>query len=179
LAQRELARIGIDRPASAATGRPETWAGERGVASLRVVTFGDLATAFADGDGDRPLVLDVRRRLEWDEGHIAGAVHIPLHELAGRLDELADGPAEQPGRADGPPGQPDGQPGRPGGVPGRADGPPVRRAGIPRGEVWVHCGAGYRSMVAASILAARGRRVVAVNDDFSNAAAAGLPVEPA
>jgi len=34
-------------------------------------------------------------------------------------------------------------------------------------------------MVAASILAARGWRVVAVNDDFPNAAAAGLPVEPA
>jgi len=34
-------------------------------------------------------------------------------------------------------------------------------------------------MVAASILAARGRRVVSVNDDFANAAVAGLPLEPA
>ncbi|HKA97651.1 MAG TPA: rhodanese-like domain-containing protein [Streptosporangiaceae bacterium] len=214
VAQRELARIGIDRPAAAATGRPETWAGERGVTSLRLATFGDLATTFADGGGHRPIVLDVRRRLEWEEGHIAGAVHIPLHELAERLGELADGSAErpdrtadpadrtaeqpgrpdeqlarsdeQPGRADEPsarsdeqPGRGDERPGRGDEQPGQADEPPGRHGEIPPGEVWVHCGAGYRSVVAASILAARGRRVVAVNDDFANAATAGLPLDPA
>jgi glyoxylase-like metal-dependent hydrolase (beta-lactamase superfamily II)/rhodanese-related sulfurtransferase len=168
-AQRELVRIGIDRPAAAATGRPETWAGEGGTASLRLVKFGDLATALADGGGRRPVVLDVRRRLEWDESHIAGAVHIPLHELPGRIDELPerlDERAERPERAE----RADERPGSP------AE-PPVQRAELPPGEVWVHCGAGYRSMVAASMLAARGRRVVAVNDDFVNAEAAGLPLE--
>ena len=35
-----------------------------------------------------PTVLDVRRPLEWAEGHIAGARHIPLYELAGRASEL-------------------------------------------------------------------------------------------
>ena len=135
-AQRELARIGIDRPAAAATGRPESWAGERGVTSLRLAKFGDLAAAIGDGSG-RPAVLDVRRRLEWEESHISGAVHIPMHELPGRLAEM------------------------------------------PPGQVWVHCESGYRSTVAASMLAARGRRVVGVNDDFANAAAAGLPLEPA
>ena len=135
-AQRELARIGIDRPAAATTGRPETWAGERGVASLRLVKFGDLAAALGAGNGG-PVVLDVRRRLEWEAGHIAGGVHIPLHELPGRVAEL------------------------------------------PPGEVWVHCESGYRSVLGASILAAHGRRVVGVNDDFANAAAAGLTVEPA
>jgi hydroxyacylglutathione hydrolase len=132
-AQRELARIGIDRPAAAATGRPESWAGELGLTSLRLAKFGDLAAALGDGGG-RPVVLDVRRRLEWEESHIAGAVHIPLHELPGRLAEL------------------------------------------PPGDVWVHCGAGYRSMVASAMLAARGRRVVSVNDDFARAAADGLPL---
>ena len=135
-AQRELARIGIDRPAAAATGRPETWAGERGVASLRLAKFGDLAAALGAGNGG-PVVLDVRRRLEWEAEHIAGAVHIPLHELPGRAAEL------------------------------------------PPGEVWVHCESGYRSVLAASILAARGRRVVSVDDDFASAAAAGLSVEQA
>jgi len=54
-----------------------------------------------------------------------------------------------------------------------------RRAGeVPPGEVWVHCQSGYRAMVAASLLAARGRRVVSVDDDFGNAAAAGLPLRP-
>ena len=135
-AQRELIRIGIDRPAAAATGRPETWAGDPGVTTLRLAKFGDLAAAIGDGSGHR-VVLDVRRRLEWEESHIAGAVHIPLHELPGRLAE------------------------------------------VPPGEVWVHCGGGYRSMVASSMLAARGRSVVSVDDDFTNAAAAGLTLEQA
>lgn len=39
------------------------------------------------------VVLDVRGRNEWDAGHIPGAVHIPLAELADRLPEL---PADQP-----------------------------------------------------------------------------------
>ena len=133
-AQRELARIGIDRLAAAATGRPETWAGERGVASIRLAKFGDLAAAMDAGNGP-PVVLDVRRRLEWVESHIAGAVHIPLHELPGKIAEL------------------------------------------PPGDVWVHCESGYRSTVAASMLAARGRRVVGIDDDFASAAAAGLALE--
>jgi len=133
-AQRELARIGIDRLAAAATGRPETWAGERGVASMRLAKFGDLAAAMDAGEG-RPVVLDVRRRLEWVESHIAGAVHIPLHELPGKIAEL------------------------------------------PPGDVWVHCESGYRSTVAASMLAARVRRVVGIDDDFASAAAAGLVLE--
>ena len=36
-------------------------------------------------------VLDVRRNLEWAAGHVDGAVHIPLHELAGRLGEIPGG----------------------------------------------------------------------------------------
>jgi rhodanese-related sulfurtransferase len=34
------------------------------------------------------LVVDVRERDEWDDGHIAGAVHIPLGQICGRLDEI-------------------------------------------------------------------------------------------
>ena len=36
-------------------------------------------------------VLDVREDIEWVHGHIEGAVHIPLSELPGRVDELPDG----------------------------------------------------------------------------------------
>ncbi len=43
----------------------------------------DLAAA-----RDRYHVLDVRERDEWDAGHIEGARHIPLRELAARLDEI-------------------------------------------------------------------------------------------
>jgi hydroxyacylglutathione hydrolase len=77
----------------------------------------------------------VRRNLEWADGHVAGATHIPLHDLPGRL------------------------------------------AGIPSGEVWVHCQSGYRSMTAASLLATADRQVISVNDHFSNAASAGVPLE--
>ncbi|NUP51970.1 MAG: MBL fold metallo-hydrolase [Catenulispora sp.] len=44
-----------------------------------------------------------------------------------------------------------------------------RLAEVPDGEVWVHCAAGYRASIAASMLAADGRRVVHVDDDFENA----------
>ena len=49
-----------------------------------------------------------------------------------------------------------------------------RMSEIPGGEIWVHCKAGYRAAVAASLLAAAGRQVVAINDDFSSALPAGL-----
>src|SRR5262249_60008069 len=78
-AQRELARIWADRPAAAASGGPARWAGGAPLASLRLAKYGGLAAAMAAG---RPVVLDVRRRLEWAESHIAGAPHIPLHELS-------------------------------------------------------------------------------------------------
>jgi rhodanese-related sulfurtransferase len=40
----------------------------------------------------------------------------------------------------------------------------------------VHCQAGYRASVAASILDAAGHAVTAIDDDFGNARSAGLPV---
>ncbi len=131
-AQRELARIGIDRPAAAAAGPPERWAGGTPLVGLCLASLRELAAAREDG---RVVVLDVRRRLEWSEGHIAGAVHIPLHELPRRLGD------------------------------------------VPAGQVWVVCRGGYRATVAASLLAAHGRDVVAVDDEFDSAAAAGLPLE--
>jgi rhodanese-related sulfurtransferase len=33
-------------------------------------------------------ILDVREQDEWDAGHLAGSVHLPLSELAHRLDEV-------------------------------------------------------------------------------------------
>ena len=56
----------------------------------------------------------------------------------------------------------------------------ARIADVPAGEVWVHCAAGYRASVAASVLAARGVPVVAVDDSFDdNAAASGLSLTAA
>ncbi|MFD6312518.1 rhodanese-like domain-containing protein [Streptomyces nigra] len=128
-AQRELVRVGIDRPAAAATGSPADWtAGEDPLRSFRRAGFAELAAA------DDAVILDVRRDGERASGYIKGSVHIPLHLLRDRL------------------------------------------AGIPDGTVWVHCAAGARAAIAASLLDAVGREVVAVDDAFSAAREAGLPM---
>lgn len=131
-AQRELARIGFGRPVAATAGKLLDWADDQPMASVRLAKFGDLADRLTHRPG--PVVLDVRRNLEWADSHVAGATHIPLHDLPGRLDD------------------------------------------VPPGEVWVHCQSGYRAMAAASLLAARSREVVSINDHFSNAASAGAPL---
>jgi glyoxylase-like metal-dependent hydrolase (beta-lactamase superfamily II) len=87
-AQRQMVRIGIDRPAGAADHGIDTWAAGGDVRSFRTATFADLADARADA---REVVLDVRRDDEWAEGRIDAAVHIPLHDLEARLDEVPDG----------------------------------------------------------------------------------------
>lgn len=155
-AQRELARIGIDRPAAQATGTVESWAGgdQSRLGSTVTATFADLAEALAarsvtdgaagtsadvhDGRGAPALgvdvVLDVRLANEWLASHIDGAVHIPLPELPARLGELPDG------------------------------------------VVWVHCGSGYRAAAAVSLLARAGRRAVHVDENYTNAADARLPL---
>ncbi|MEU2888611.1 MBL fold metallo-hydrolase [Streptomyces albidoflavus] len=130
-AQRELARVGIDRPAAAATGDPSGWVGEgEQLASFPRARFADLAQVRERGD--EVVVLDVRRDSERVGGHIDGSVHIPIHELHGRLGE------------------------------------------VPDGTVWVHCAGGMRAAIAASLLDAAGRDVVAVDDGFDAAPDAGL-----
>ncbi|CBG74656.1 MULTISPECIES: MBL fold metallo-hydrolase [Streptomyces] len=135
-AQRELARVGIDRPAAAATGDPAGWVheGER-LASFPRARFADLAQVRERGD--EVVVLDVRRDSERVGGYIDGSVHIPIHELHGRIGE------------------------------------------VPDGTVWVHCAGGMRAAIAASLLDAAGRKVVAVDDAFDAAADAGLPLASA
>ncbi len=86
-AQRELVRIGIDRPAAAATGSPETWT-DRPLATFPRATFADLALVRHHRE---VVVLDVRRADEHAAARIDGAVNVPLHELTGRLDEVPAG----------------------------------------------------------------------------------------
>ncbi|MFD8388699.1 rhodanese-like domain-containing protein [Streptomyces sp. NPDC059680] len=130
-AQRELARVGIDRPAAAAVGEPSRWTREgEAPTSFPRATFADLA----EHPGDGIVVLDVRRNSERASGRVAGSVHIPVHTLRDRLHE------------------------------------------VPDGRVWVHCAGGVRAAIAASLLDAAGRDVVAVDDRFESAEKAGLTV---
>ncbi len=129
-AQREMVRIGIDRPAAQATGSPYDWTdGE--LATYPTATFADLAQVRHHRE---VVVLDVRRPAEYTNSHIEGAVNVPIHDILRRAAE------------------------------------------VPAGEVWVHCAGGYRASVAASILAASGHRVVAVDDSFDRAGEVGLPM---
>ena len=88
-ARRELVRIGIDRLAGAAIGSPEALAAGRELASNPVSDFAGLAAAMtADPD---LVVLDARRDDERAGGGVRGSLHIPIHELTQRLDEVPTG----------------------------------------------------------------------------------------
>jgi rhodanese-related sulfurtransferase len=86
-AQRELARIGVDRRTGSASGDIRELADGTGLRSYRVATFGDLASVLDDRDA---LVLDVRQRDEFDGGHVRGALNIAVHELPERLADLPE-----------------------------------------------------------------------------------------
>ena len=142
--QRELVRIGIDRPAAHAVGGPRDWAvDDEALSAFERVDFVGLAGALAE-DGGR-LMVDARRRTEWQDGHVDGARHVPLHDLPSRLDEVAawSAAAAHAGRD-------------------------------PR--VWLSCGSGLRAAIGASLLERAGIPVVHVDDDWENAAHAGLPI---
>ncbi|MGF1598742.1 MAG: rhodanese-like domain-containing protein [Acidimicrobiales bacterium] len=84
-AQRQLVRIGIDRPSGAATGPgPAAWAPDHDRSAYRAV---DFATA-AGRDGG--VVLDVRRPDERATSSIRSSIHIPIDELVDRVDDLPE-----------------------------------------------------------------------------------------
>ncbi|WFE45928.1 MBL fold metallo-hydrolase [Verrucosispora sp. WMMD1129] len=95
-AQRELVRIGIDRPAAQATGTPGQWADKP--AELRELLVADFPALAAAQAGNPPaglpapqVVLDVRLGNEWRDGHVEGAVHVPLPELPRRMADIPGG----------------------------------------------------------------------------------------
>jgi hydroxyacylglutathione hydrolase len=86
--QRELVRIGIDRPAAQATGTPAEWALDPADLEATPRTdFAGLASALAE-DPQR-IYVDARRRSEWADGHVSGARLVPLHEFPTRIAEMA------------------------------------------------------------------------------------------
>lgn len=76
-------------------GRPRVAGGSGSVGSMHfgagvpTVEVGDLA--------DGAFLLDVREDDEWQAGHAAGALHIPISEFAARYGELTE-VAPQDGR---------------------------------------------------------------------------------
>jgi len=135
-AQRELARIGIDRPEAHAVGEPRSWAlaGEADIGSYARTDFAGLARIL--GEDPDAHVIDNRQLLEWQQGHLRGSHHLPFYEVLSRLGEV---PADR--------------------------------------VVYLYCGSGYRaSAVASLLLRDRPCQLVVVDDDWSNAERAGLPI---
>ena len=46
------------------------------------------AKSMLDSEPDNTVVVDVRRDDEWVTGHVSGAIHVPIDDLPGRMDEV-------------------------------------------------------------------------------------------
>ena len=91
-AHRELVRIGIDRPVAQSVGGPVFWTDNATTLSTTErLDFAALAAIVAE----RPdtYILDVRQHLEWEEGHIVGAHHMPFYQVPDRMAEI---PTDRP-----------------------------------------------------------------------------------
>ena len=69
-ATRQLIRIGYDALVGRLEGGIEAWAREYTVETIPAVSAEELRERL-----DEVLLIDVRQRSEWDEGHIPGALH--------------------------------------------------------------------------------------------------------
>ena len=134
-AETQLFRIGWERVEGHMQGGMAGWE-QTGlpVARFKRISVRDLHALWERPDA--PVVVDVRRRDEWREGHIPGALHLHVGDLPGRLGDVPDG--------------------RP---------------------VALICASGYRAQLAASLLGAQGRTVLAVRGGVPTWQRAGFPIE--
>lgn len=83
----QLIRIGFEQLEGYLEGGVPAWVSSgRATRSFGTATVEDLCAA--SGRGEPVRVLDVRQRQEWDEGHLAGSMHLFVGDLPGRLDEV-------------------------------------------------------------------------------------------
>lgn len=87
-----LARVGLENVAGFLDGGVAAWdAAGLLLGRMEQVDVAELKARLGEDPGFR--VVDVRRPREFAAGHVPGAVSVPLHELARRLDERSlDGP---------------------------------------------------------------------------------------
>jgi hydroxyacylglutathione hydrolase len=81
-----LSRLGLDDVPGYVVGSAAVRASGLPVGELPNVTAPELARRRA-AEPDL-VVLDVREPFEWEEGHIAGARHVPMRQIPERADEL-------------------------------------------------------------------------------------------
>jgi hydroxyacylglutathione hydrolase len=86
-AVRALSLIGVDDVHGVLEESVLEWQTQHGGLSvIAQVSPADAATT------RNARIVDVRAASEWAEGHVPGALHVPLAELADRMDELPAGP---------------------------------------------------------------------------------------
>ncbi|HRF49569.1 MAG TPA: rhodanese-like domain-containing protein [Anaerolineales bacterium] len=86
-----LARVGYEHVVGYLAASLEEWeAMGLPVTSgdIRDIEARELKALLDTGNGDRPVVVDVREAWEFRSGHVEDSVHIPLGELAQRVSEL-------------------------------------------------------------------------------------------
>lgn len=81
IAQRELARVGVDR--LAASAKADKLRGVDGLVDRPTATFKDLAALMEDAA--QPWILDIRDQAEWEKGHLRGASHLPIQQFSNFL----------------------------------------------------------------------------------------------
>lgn len=108
-----LSRVGYDNTIGFLKGGFEQWkkSGKEFEVQDRL-TAEELEKEY---DGSEPILIDIRKKSEFDSEHVIGAINVPLNEINSHLAQF---PKDRP--------------------------------------FILHCGSGYRSMVAASILQQRG-----------------------
>jgi hydroxyacylglutathione hydrolase len=86
-AVRALALIGVDEIHGVLDEGALEWQSKNGgLATIEQISPRDAAA------GGGAQIIDVRNASEWAEGHVPGALHMPLPELADRMAELPEGP---------------------------------------------------------------------------------------
>jgi glyoxylase-like metal-dependent hydrolase (beta-lactamase superfamily II)/rhodanese-related sulfurtransferase len=89
-AAQALGRVGLDELAGYLQWGMTDWRSQgRPVVRVPQITVHELAT-MRDEQPDL-VVVDVREPSEWDEGHIEGALHLPMSEAVRRLAEVPAG----------------------------------------------------------------------------------------
>ena len=83
--RRDLALIGYDRVLGALPASDLASFAPRALDGIPTVPATPLS-----GDDSTGSVIDVRSEAEWNEGHVPGAMHVPLARLVGRVAELRD-----------------------------------------------------------------------------------------
>jgi len=108
-----LSRVGYDNTLGYLDGGFENWkASGKEFETTGRITQQQLETMYSN---EKPLIIDVRKKSEYESEHLIDAINVPLNEINQHL------------------------------------------AQFPKDKSFVlHCGSGYRSMIAASVLKQRG-----------------------